>query len=121
MTNLETSAKGMGFAIVAKDEGTSQENLTLAHNEITAMQQNLEELRKVYTGDTANLDKMETLIQSTEELRTQFGNAVTEERWDDAADILVRLCGCPLSGSSTAQEIDSSASTTATISIILAC
>ena len=89
MTNLETSAKEMGFAIVAKDEGTSQENLTLAHNEITAMQQNLEALRKVYTGDTANLDKMETLIQSTEELRTQFGNAVTEERWDNAADILM--------------------------------
>ena len=115
MTNLETSAKEMGFAIVAKDEGTSQENLTLAHNEITAMQQNLEELRKVYTGDSANLDKMETLIQSTEELRTQFGNAVTEERWDDAADILMNDYADSLSQASVLlQEIDSSASTTAT-------
>ena len=49
-TNLETSAKEMGFAIVAKEEGTSQENLTLAHDEIVAMQQNLEDLRKVYTS-----------------------------------------------------------------------
>ena len=115
MTNLETSAKEMGFAIVAKDEGTSQENLTLAHNEITAMQQNLEELRKVYTGDSANLDKMETLIQSTEELRTQFGNAVTEERWDNAADILMNDYADALSQASVLlQEIDSSASTTAT-------
>ena len=115
MTNLETSAKEMGFAIVAKDEGTSQENLTLAHNEITAMQQNLEELRKVYTGNTANLDKMETLIQSTEELRTQFGNAVTEERWDNAADILMNDYADALSQASVLlQEIDSSASTTAT-------
>ena len=115
MTNLETSAKEMGFAIVAKDEGTSQENLTLAHNEITAMQQNLEELRKVYTGDSANLDKMETLIQSTEELRTQFGNAVTEERWDNAADILMNDYADALSQASVLlQEVDSSASTTAT-------
>ena len=116
MTNLETSAKEMGFAIVAKDEGTSQQNLTLAHNEITAMQQNLEELRKVYTGNTANLDKIPvTLIQSTEELRTQFGNAVTEERWDNAADILMNDYADALSPASVLlQEIDSSASTTAT-------
>ena len=87
-TNLETSAKEMGFAIVAKEEGTSQENLTLAHDEIVAMQQNLEDLRKVYTSDATNLDKLDALIDNTEDLRNQFEQSIKEDRWDDAAKIL---------------------------------
>ena len=59
--------------------------------------------------------RLETLIQSTEELRTQFGNAVTEERWDNAADILMNDYADALSQASVLlQEVDSSASTTAT-------
>lgn len=110
MTNLETSAKEMGFAIVAKNEGTSHENLATAYNEVAAMQQNLADLRKVYTGDTTSLDKLEALIDSTEDLRNQFEQAVKEVRWDDAAEILTTDYSDALSQATVLlQEIDSNA------------
>ena len=110
MTSLETSAKEMGFAIVAKNEGTSHENLATAYNEVAAMQQNLADLRKVYTGDTTSLDKLDTLIDSTEDLRNQFEQAVKEERWDDATEILTTDYSDALSQATVLlQEIDSNA------------
>lgn len=110
MTSLETSAKEMGFAIVAKNEGTSHENLATAYNEVAAMQQHLADLRKVYTGDTTSLDKLDTLIDSTEDLRNQFEQAVKEERWDDATEILTTDYSDALSQATVLlQEIDSNA------------
>ena len=110
MTSLETSAKEMGFAIVVKNEGTSHENLATAYNEVAAMQQNLADLRKVYTGDTTSLDKLDTLIDSTEDLRNQFEQAVKEERWDDATEILTTDYSDALSQATVLlQEIDSNA------------
>lgn len=110
MTSLETSAKEMGFAIVAKNEGTSHENLATAYNEIAAMQQNLADLRKVYTGDTTSLDKLDTLIDSTEDLRNQFEQSIKEGRWDDATEILTTDYSDALSQATVLlQEIDSNA------------
>ena len=110
MTNLETSAKEMGFAIVAKNEGTSHENLATACNEVAAMQQNLADLRKVYTGDTTSLDKLDTLIDSTEDLRNQFEQSIKEGRWDDATEILTTDYSDALSQATVLlQEIDSNA------------
>ncbi len=110
MTSLETSAKEMGFAIVAKNEGTSHENLATAYNEVAAMQQNLADLRKVYTGDTTSLDKLDTLIDSTEDLRNQFEQSIKEGRWDDATEILTTDYSDALSQATVLlQEIDSNA------------
>lgn len=110
MTSLETSAKEMGFAIVAKNEGTSHENLATAYNEIAAMQQHLADLRKVYTGDTTSLDKLDTLIDSTEDLRNQFEQSIKEGRWDDATEILTTDYSDALSQATVLlQEIDSNA------------
>lgn len=110
MTSLETSAKEMGFAIVAKNEGTSHENLATAYNEVAAMQQNLTDLRKVYTGDTTSLDKLDTLIDSTEDLRNQFEQSIKEGRWDDATEILTTDYSDALSQATVLlQEIDSNA------------
>ena len=110
MTSLETSAKEMGFAIVAKNEGTSHENLATAYNEVAAMQQNLADLRKVYTGDTTSLDKLDTLIDSTEDLRNQFEQSIKEGRWDDATKILTTDYSDALSQATVLlQEIDSNA------------
>ena len=110
MTSLETSAKEMGFALVARNEGTSHENLATAYNEVAAMQQHLADLRKVYTGDTTSLDKLDTLIDSTEDLRNQFEQAVKEERWDDATEILTTDYSDALSQATVLlQEIDSNA------------
>ena len=110
MTSLETSAKEMGFAIVAKNEGTSHENLATVYNEVAAMQQNLADLRKVYTGDTTSLDKLDTLIDSTEDLRNQFEQSIKEGRWDDATEILTTDYSDALSQATVLlQEIDSNA------------
>ena len=110
MTSLETSAKEMGFAIVAKNEGTSHENLATAYNEVAAMQQHLADLRKVYTGDTTSLDKLDTLIDSTEDLRNQFEQSIKEGRWDDATEILTTDYSDALSQATVLlQEIDSNA------------
>ena len=110
MTSLETSAKEMGFAIVAKNEGTSHENLATADNEVAAMQQHLADLRKVYTGDTTSLDKLDTLIDSTEDLRNQFEQSIKEGRWDDATEILTTDYSDALSQATVLlQEIDSNA------------
>ena len=110
MTSLETSAKEMGFAIVAKNEGTSHENLATAYNEVAAMQQRLADLRKVYTGDTTSLDKLDTLIDSTEDLRNQFEQSIKEGRWDDATEILTTDYSDALSQATVLlQEIDSNA------------
>ena len=110
MTSLETSAKEMGFAIVAKNEGTSHENLATVYNEVAAMQQHLADLRKVYTGDTTSLDKLDTLIDSTEDLRNQFEQSIKEGRWDDATEILTTDYSDALSQATVLlQEIDSNA------------
>ena len=110
MTSLETSAKEMSFAIVAKNEGTSHENLATVYNEVAAMQQNLADLRKVYTGDTTSLDKLDTLIDSTEDLRNQFEQSIKEGRWDDATEILTTDYSDALSQATVLlQEIDSNA------------
>ena len=110
MTSLETSAKEMGFAIVAKNEGTSHENLATVYNEVAAMQQNLADLRKVYTGDTTSLDKLDTLIDSTEDLRNQFEQSIKEGRWDDATEILTTDYSDALSQATVLlKEIDSNA------------
>ena len=110
MTSLETSAKEMGFALVARNEGTSHENLATAYNEVAAMQQHLADLRKVYTGDTTSLDKLDTLIDSTEDLRNQFEQSIKEGRWDDATEILTTDYSDALSQATVLlQEIDSNA------------
>ena len=101
MADLETSAKEMGFAIVAQNNGTSQENLTLAQQAVQDMRNHLEELKGVYSGDTSDLTKLDELIQSTESLRTQFSSAVTEERWDDATNILTNDYADALSQATT--------------------
>ncbi len=110
MTSLETSAKEMGFALVARNEGTSHENLATAYNEVAAMQQNLADLRKVYTGDTTSLDKLDALIDGTEDLRNQFEQSIKEGRWDDATEILTTDYSDALSQATVLlQEIDSNA------------
>ena len=110
MTSLETSAKEMGFALVARNEGTSHENLATAYNEVAAMQQNLADLRKVYTGDTTSLDKLDALIDGTEDLRNQFEQSIKEERWGDATEILTTDYSDALSQATVLlQEIDSNA------------
>ena len=110
MTSLETSAKEMGFALVARNEGTSHENLATAYNEVAAMQQNLADLRKVYTGDTTSLDKLDALIDGTEDLRNQFEQSIKEERWGDATKILTTDYSDALSQATVLlQEIDSNA------------
>lgn len=74
------------------------------------MQQRLADLRKVYTGDTTSLDKLDTLIDSTEDLRNQFEQSIKEGRWDDATEILTTDYSDALSQATVLlQEIDSNA------------